>query len=178
MRAKIRKIYDCTTQSSGRRSSGSSVVEVTRSPRDYFDYKELPPWIIVQTKKRTYKVGKIIQTINVCANSHAAIERKWTPTTSGQRSTGSYIRRTCDGQILVQGDYTCGFRDGIWLYYDEFGNVNHKIRYNWQVEMAMKQAVKENDMQTMVQIIHDNWDKCFGNIPGMSEGLQAFFTHE
>lgn len=170
-RAKIRKIFDCTTQSCGKSSE-------TGTPRSSFDQKALPQWIIVQTKKRVYKVGKIMQTVHVCTNSSAAIERKWTPAITGPRSTGSYIRRTCDGQILVHGEYKCGFRDGPWIYYDEFGNVTHKILYNWQVEIALKQAAKENDMQTMIQIIHDNWEKCFGNIPGMADRLENFLMNK
>ncbi len=155
--AKIRKIFECTSKSQFSDTSG---------------HREIPQWIILRTKKRSYKVNKVMETIRVCSNAAAALERKCIPT------TGPYIRRLYNGQILLQGYYKFGFRDGIWISHDEFGEVTHTIEYDWKLELEMEEAVKQNDMKTMIQIIHDNWENCYGKIPGMEDSLKAFFAKE
>lgn len=164
--AKVLKIFECASQCQ---------IVSNKNSDDLTMHKELQQWLVVPTNKQTYKINKIIHNICVCTNPAAAIERKWKPTMTTLGTTGPYIRRLFTGQILLHGYYKFGFRDGPWLYFDENGELTHKIEYDWLIELALDEAFKEKNTQTVVQLMYDNWETCFGRIPGMEQLLRDFF---
>lgn len=146
-------------------------ISEVHGPCDEYTLRELPPWVTVRGSNREYRVNRVLRDLRVSENAAAAVERKWTPS---RKATGPYVRRTHDGQILVRGQYRFGYPDGVWVYYDEEGRETNRIVHQWQVETAMEQAVKEQDVMTMFSIIRDNWDECYGRIPGFRDRLETY----
>lgn len=133
---------------------------------------------VLLCKAATMKSAAVPRSIGVSLTPQMAIRRKlnkkyiesYSPRCLFSKSAaggycGPYYVYADSGELLLRGAYKFGLCDGTWQY----AAVNLTVNYSWDAELALQEAFRVGDRDSVLRLLHSKWDDCYGRLHRVSE---------